>query len=234
VVSADLLQIIPTRGRPNNIRRVIEAWDTTGAWDVANLLLVFDADDPENPGYQQVLREADRCGLSGLEMPQWAPMVHKLDEAAWQSAGSYFALGFGGDDHVPRTAGWAKTYVEALRALGSGIVFGDDGYQHERCPTQWAQTADIVTALGRMCPAPVEHMYSDVSVLDLGRAAGCIRYLPEVLVEHMHPIVRKADNDEQYQRVNSRDQFRRDLDIYRRWKRSELPGQAAAVKELRS
>ncbi|WP_037684635.1 hypothetical protein, partial [Streptomyces griseus] len=106
-----------------------------------------------------------------------------------------------------RTVGWAGRYVDELRQLGTGIVYGDDGYQGERLPTQWAMTADVVGALGRMVPAPVEHLYCDNSVLDLGRAAGCIRYLPDVLVEHMHPVAGKAADDDQYRRVNSSAQY---------------------------
>lgn len=228
---ADLLVIVPTRSRPDNAAKVVQAWYDTDAFPVASLLFAFDGDDPRAAEYRAVIA-AGPAEVLGMEIPTWLPMVHKLDEAARAYAGWHWALGFAGDDHLPRTAGWAKTYLEALRELGSGFVYGDDGYQREKCPTQWAQTADIVTALGRMVPAPVEHMYSDVSVLDLGKAAGCIRYLPDVLVEHMHPIVRKAANDEQYQRVNSRQQFRRDFEIYKRWKRHELPDQAAAVKAL--
>lgn len=229
-----LIVVVPTRGRPDNLRRVVAAWDETQAWDVAELLVARDADDPQAEGYAAVVRERR---LMELVLPVWLPMVHKLDQVAVAAANDVdhapFALGFAGDDHLPRTVGWAKTYVDTLRELGTGIVFGDDGYQRQKCPTQWAMTADIVTALGRMVPAPVEHMYSDVSILDVGKAAGCIRYLPDVFIEHMHPIVKKAASDEQYQRVNSREQFRRDFDLYKRWKRTELHEQVAKVRALR-
>ncbi|HEX6682435.1 MAG TPA: hypothetical protein VF062_06545 [Candidatus Limnocylindrales bacterium] len=229
---AELLTIVPTRSRPGNVERVIKAWWDTDAFAVADLLVAYDADDPRRAEYAAVIAAAP-AGVRGMELPTWLPMVHKLDVAARENAGRHWALGFAGDDHLPRTINWARTYLDQLRDLGTGIVYGDDGYQGANCPTQWAMTADIVRALGRMVPAPVEHMYSDVSLLDLGRAAECIRYLPDVLIEHMHPIVRKADNDEQYKRVNSRDQFRRDRLIHKQWIRSGLPNDAAAVRALR-
>ncbi|HET6737752.1 MAG TPA: hypothetical protein VFH76_02425, partial [Kribbella sp.] len=46
--------------------------------------------------------------------------------------------------------------------------------------------------------------------LSLGRAANCITYLPDVVVEHLHPVARKAAWDEGYQRVNASSMYERD------------------------
>ena len=229
---ADLLVIVPTRSRPESVPRLVDAWRTTGAYEHADLLLAVDDDDPHRDRY---LTAGLTGGAAAVSVsPRWQPMVHKLNDVAIGHVGDYFALGFAGDDHLPRTPGWASRYLAELRALGSGIVYGDDGYQGEKLPTQWAMTADIVGALGRMVPAPVEHLYCDNSVLDLGRAADCVRYLPDVLIEHMHPVAGKADSDEQYQRVNGGAQYTRDRRAYQRWRRSVLPSDAAIVRTLRS
>lgn len=236
---ADLLMIVPSRGRPESLERVAAAWYATEAFtDGAALVVAVDSDDPTFPQYRAALgrlAEADPgpTPINLMDTGGWQPMVAKLDAAATLFAGQgHFALGFAGDDHLPRTVGWAKGYLAELRAMGTGIVYGDDGYQGERLPTQWAMTADIVRALGRMVPAPVEHLYCDNAVLDLGRAAGCIRYLPDVLVEHMHPAAGKAVDDDQYRRVNGRDQYRRDRAAYRQWCRSGLRADTAAVRKL--
>jgi hypothetical protein len=94
-------------------------------------------------------------------------------------------------------------------------------------------TADIVRELGAMVPADVEHLYCDNVVRDIGIQAGCLRYLPEVLIEHMHPVVGKAESDEQYARVNSRQQNRGDRQAYRTWRAASLFGQAWRIKNLR-
>lgn len=228
----ELVVIVPTRGRPGNIRRVIEAWDATGAWDDAALLVARDADDPAAGHYVW-----SQAGVLEMVYDEWQPMVAKLDRSAVAAAhgGTWapFAVGFAGDDHLPRTAGWARRYLEVLRELGTGIVYGDDRIQGEKLPTQWTMTADIVRTLGRMVPAPVEHLYCDNAVLALGRAAGCIRYLPDVVVEHMHPVARKAALDDGYRRVNSRDQYRRDGEAYRQWTRDGLDRDADALRSLR-
>lgn len=234
----DLAIIVPTRGRPENIRRVIAAWDFTNAWADADLVLVVDADDPEIAGYRDEVRTLQRhvSPVELIEVPAWMPMVHKLDAAARDLAEGrrYFALGFAGDDHLPQTIGWAARYLTVLRELGTGMVHGDDGYQGSNLSSEWAITSDVVRALGRMVPAPVEHMYCDNSMMDLFTAAGAMRYLPEVRIEHMHPVVGKAETDEQYQRVNHRDQFRKDRTAYEAWQSAHLVAQAAIVRELRA
>ncbi len=240
----DLLVIVPTRSRPHNVLPVVEAWIATGAFEAAELLFAIDYDDPVRSDY---LREIGRAGgelggkmpaalLRHAQLPHHLQLVPKLNTIATARAEYYahFALGFAGDDHRPRTVGWAQRYLEELRQLGSGIVYPDDGYQHERIPTSWAMTADIVRALSAMVPAPVEHLYCDNAIRDLGEAAGCLRYLPDVLVEHLHPVAGKADDDEQYQRVNSRPQFRADRKAYRGWQRSDLPRQVGMIMGLRN
>jgi hypothetical protein len=227
---ADLCVIVPTRGRPDNLRRLLRAWSDTDAWQDADLTVALDADDPERDRYAEL---AIAPGVSVWEIPSWEPMVPKLNAAAVGVADRYVALGFAGDDHVPRTRGWARTYLDALDP-GPAIVYGDDGYQGERLPTQWAMSSDIVRTLGRMVPAPVEHLYCDDAILALGRAADCIRYLPDVLIEHMHPFAKKSAMDDGYRRVNAHKQYQRDRALFAPWHRNGLARDVAAVRALRT
>lgn len=233
----ELAIIVPTRGRPENVRKVIGAWDFTNAWDHAHLVLALDGDDPEYQGYADLYEETchpdtDEPLFSIAVQGVWVPMVHKLNRVARDLADRYWALGFAGDDHLPRTINWAKRYLTVLHELGTGMVYGDDGYQGHKLSTEWAVTSDVVRALGAMVPAPVDHMYCDNAMMDLYGGAGSMRHLPEVRIEHMHPIAGKADNDDQYRKVNSRDQFKKDRGAYERWKRTDMTGQIQTVKTL--
>lgn len=227
----DMLIVVPARSRPENVQAVLTAWDETHAWDHADLCIEVDADDPALPGFHALeLPPGARLTVHDT----WRPMVHKLETAVARELDNYFAIGFAGDDHHPRTVGWAKRYLDELRAMGTGIVYGDDGYQHDNTPTQWAMTSDIVRTLGRMVPAPVEHLYCDDAVRDLGKAAGCLRYLPDVFIEHVHPAAGKRAYDAQYRQVNSPEQYRRDKPPYQRWVRDRLEDDAAKVADLHS
>jgi hypothetical protein len=70
-------------------------------------------------------------------------------------------------------------------------------------PTQVAFTTDIAVALGYMSPPELQHLNVDIAWLDLGNAVDRIRYLPDVVVEHMHPLAGKARMDKNYRAVNS-------------------------------
>lgn len=223
-----MLFIVPSRSRPGNAARLLDAWKATGAWDVADVLIAVDADDPALPGYESLDLGAARLSVAEV----WRPMVHKLNRAAVAEAGSYFALGFMGDDHLPVTDGWAGRYLDTLRQAGTGIVYARDDYMDEKLPTQWAMTSDIVRALGRMVPAPVEHLFCDNAILDLGNSTECIHYLADVLIQHRHYGNGLAPCDAQYKRVNSREQWDRDEAAYLRWKRDQLPADAQTVTAL--
>lgn len=225
----DLVVIVPSRGRPHAAIELAEAFSDTGS--TARLVFAVDDDDPTRSQYLQAL---DGYGTTTVHYgPAPSNMVKALNAAAALHANETFALGFMGDDHRPRTPEWDRLYVEALRELATGIVYGNDLLQGERIPTQVAMTADIVRAVGHMAPPPLTHLFVDNYWRDLGEAAGCLRYLPDVVVEHMHPIAGKADWDEGHVRVNQQAMYQRDGSVYRSYAGSHLAADVAEVRALR-
>lgn len=214
---ADFKVIVPSRSRPWSVRDVAQAFHDTGAEGV-DLVYVVDADDDRYPDYFNAGDPGvvHPCQLVTLE--QWQPLVPKLNAAALQAAsnGTKIVM-FMGDDHRPRTSGWPQAIREALAEPGVHIVYGPDGHQNESLPTWWAMSGALVRALGKMVPAPVEHLYCDNAVLVLGDVSETIRYLPRVLVEHLHPVAGKAEWDDQYRRVNRVAQYERDSHAFHLW-----------------
>ena len=227
---ADLVILVPSRGRPEAARALAEHFRATCTANTF-LCLVVDEDDPTRAGYETVGDGA----RSGVLFTPSSTMVEALNMAAgyYAGTGETFAVGFLGDDHRPRTVGWDEQYLTALRELGTGIVYGDDGLQGERLPTQCAMTADIVRALGWMAPPALRHMHVDDFWLDLGKAAGCIRYLPAVLVEHVHPAAGKAAMDDGYERVNAPEVYAADGQAYAAYRANEMPADVTKVRALR-
>jgi len=232
---ADLVVIVPSRGRPHAARELAAAFaDTSTAGSL--LVFVVDEDDPTLPGYEGI---GDGYRI-GVVFTPTRTMVQALNLAAVSYANTAlgldvcarpFAVGFMGDDHRPRTAGWDQAYLEALRGLGTGIVYGDDLLQGQRMPTQCAMSADIVRALGYMAPPDLTHLYVDNVWLALGEAAGCIRYLPEVVVEHLHPAAGKAAMDAGYARVNAL--YDVDGQVFAGYRGGQLASDVAKVRALR-
>jgi hypothetical protein len=230
---ADLVVIVPSRGRPEQADELASAFEKTCTADT-RLCFAVDFDDDDVEQYVSLM---DGFRMVRVVGQNFGNMVTALNKAAVQWAGldhAPFAIGFMGDDHRPRTKGWDQAYLDALCELGTGIVYGDDLLQGEKLPTQCAMTADIVRALGHMAPPTLRHMYVDNYWLDLGRAADCIRYLPEVVVEHMHPVAGKSEWTEGHRRVNDRSVYQADEAAYGTYRVSEFPTDVAKVRALRS
>jgi hypothetical protein len=226
-VPADLLVIVPSRGRPHNVAALWDAWSET-ATGAAGLLVAADTDDPALPGYREV------CGDRGIELTVGPRirMVPTLNKVAKERAPQYFALGFLGDDHRPRSLGWDAHYLAELRTMGTGFVYGNDLIAGERLPTQVAMTSDIVQTLGAMVPAPVKHLYADNQWWDLGHALNRITYLPDVIVEHCHPLAGTATDDDGYREVNAAGAHEADRQVYAHWYEHDMPADVAKLRTL--
>lgn len=232
----DLVVLVPSRERPESARNLVQAFNNTCSANTA-LVFVVDADDPTLASYQEII------ALTTLKVPvsvgvndNPSSMVPALNQAAVYFSSTVddrpFALGFMGDDHEPRTYGWDSAYLDELHKLGSGIVYGNDTLQGQLLPTQCAMTTDIVAALGYMAPPNLRHLFVDNFWLDLGTGADCLSYLPEVVIEHKHPVGGKTEWDEGYERVNSGATFKQDEAAYRLYWKVQFENDIAKVRAL--
>lgn len=210
-----MLVIVPSRGRPENIERLLYAWRETGA--VADLLVATDLDDPtvcdypivppkpfgERPTFWYAVESEERAGLVGT-----------LNRVATREARFYDYLGFMGDDHLPKTDSWDSHIVDTLEDLGTGIVYGNDLLQGERLPTAVFLTSDIVRALGYMAIPACRHMYVDNGWRLWGESIDRLRYLPDVVIEHLHYTTGKSSQDASYLDTNSNESYSRDREAY--------------------
>lgn len=233
--------IVPSRGRPQSVAEmhaaVVEA-DTT----IAAMLFVVDSDDETWPGYEvSVERIGDkrilamRLGQFPERIPGMVQSLNFVAEYQARPAGPY-AIGFCGDDHRPRPSAvpWDHAYVAELKRLGTGMVYGNDLFQGPNIPTQIAMTSDIIRALGYMVWPRFHHLYVDNMWKTLGETVGCITYMPDVIVEHMHPAAGKSQMDEGYARVNAGAVAEYDFGVYQEYITNQLPGDAEKIRALRS
>lgn len=191
----DLIMMVPSRGRPESIRRLHEAWTSTTTGN-SHLIVLVDDDDPKLDEYLLIdgvdIRVGPRLRIGGT-LNHYAPLL--AEEA--------FALGFMGDDHVPRTHGWDERFISCLKEMKTGLVYGNDLLQGERLPTAVAMTSDIVTTIGYFVMPGGIHLFLDDFWLAIGRGLERITYLPDVIIEHVHPSLGKSDWDQTYSEANS-------------------------------
>lgn len=227
---ADLTMIVPTRGRPDNLWQLWLAFRDTITADT-RLVVVVDDDDPYLSAYEHRLDWAAGDPRLTLLVGPRLRLGGTLNAAAPVYAGQSRAVGFMGDDHRPRTVGWDRRYLDVLGELGTGLVYGNDLIQGEALPTQVAMSSDIVLATGYMVPPGLVHLWIDNAWLALGRALGGIRYLPDVVVEHMHPIAGRAEWDEGYAEVNADALFEADKASFEQWRDRDLDRWVQQIRE---
>jgi hypothetical protein len=231
----DLIVLVPSRGRPNQAKQLIDSFhDTCRAKTL--LMFVVDSDDPTLQDY--VLAVWGHTEIAQvMQIDNTAhTMVHALNRAAEFVAGSLsprpYAIGFMGDDHRPRTTGWDELYLSELRRDGCCLVYGDDLWQGQNLPTQVAMRTDVVSVVGYMAPPGLKHMYVDNFWRDLGNASGTLTYHPDVKIEHMHPVAGKAEWTEGHQRVNAQAIYDHDAQAYAEYQETDFPGAVNRVRTL--
>lgn len=208
------LILIPTRGRPKNAIEVLQTHRKFSCQ--SDLVFVIDNDDDELINYRSSV---------GLEYVYEVEnntrgMAHPLNIAAKKLAKDYDYLTFLGDDHRLRTPDWDASL---MRAIGDkpGLAYGNDLLQGANLPTAVMMSSAIVQALGGMVPPKLKHLYLDNFWKALGTDLGALHYLPEIIIEHCHPIAGKAEWDEGYRAVNAREVYSFDHLMFSAYMKSE-------------
>lgn len=217
-MSAELIVLVPSRKRPQAAAELLaEAGRTSTA--SAKMFFAVDADDPTLDSYRGAIPSGNLWITPATQRGSVAATNWAFENVLKHLSG-LFAIGLMGDDVRPRTEGWDAKILEALRELGTGIVYGDDLIQGKRLPTHPFMTADIPRALGWLGLPTLKHLYVDNVLLELGKAADRIRYLPDVVLEHLHPVAGKASWDQVYQETSNKTSAEDDRRTFEAWRHS--------------
>jgi glycosyltransferase involved in cell wall biosynthesis len=206
--------VVPSRGRPENADRLAKAFIDTNT--EADLYFIVDNDDSRwveytNHDRYKVLPADNKTGGCAASLNTGA--VYLLDITKFPFY-DYFV--FMGDDHLPRTQSWDKAFMEAL-GHNTGIVYGDDLLQGANLPTAFGMSRDLVDELRGMTFPGCIHLFFDNFVKQLGLDLDYLKFLPDVIIEHLHPVAGKAEMDEGYARVNQPKWYEQDLLILQRY-----------------
>jgi hypothetical protein len=225
----DLLVIVPSRGRPQNVARLLKAVHETRRLDT-HVWIGADDDDPALAEYEKVFSGLRGPGDKFAAGPRKG-LAEWTNHAAGRHADHYPFLASFGDDHLPRTPGWDKALVRAVREMGgTGFSYPHDGVR-EDIPEAVVLSSDIVRALGWMALPECQHYFIDNCWADLGRHAGCIRYLRAVAVDHISPATGKVPADATY--AASSEKISADQEAYAAWRAGRMPADVKVIRELR-
>jgi hypothetical protein len=186
---------------------------------------VVDPDDEKLAEYQRTISDLlvlpERLGYSGT-----------LNYVARQEWDEHSILGAFGDDVLFRTQNWDHKVNKAL--VTPGIAFGDDLAHHAAHPTAVFMSSRVAKALGYLALPDCRHQYVDNAWWEVGTALGILRYLPDVIVEHMHVAYQKAEWDATYHEVYSQPQAGIDHAAFLAWKADKMAGEVAKAREALS
>lgn len=126
------------------------------------------------------------------------------------------------DDAIMRTFGWNFDFEEALlRAPKDRIclLYSDDGVTKHNMSVFPCITRQWYEAIGRFCPPyfvgdyPDQWLWDVIGMVDPHRRI----YIPDVLIEHLHPIHRKAQDDATYRERREREQKEPPSQLYAKY-----------------
>lgn len=218
--------IVPSRGRPQNLERLADAFIETEA--EADLFAIIDLDDPKGGEYSSRFYNMLQHNITGGSVIPIAYATKQLLDDSMFGYFDYFM--YIGDDALPKTKYWDRLIVKPL--LGkTGITYGNDLLRGAELPTHFCITRDIARLLTKYGWPQVTHLYIDNFIKQLGIDIGSLYYNSEIIIEHLHPMAGKAKNDEGYMRVNRPELYENDLKIVNEYLAS--PAYADLVNELK-
>jgi len=214
--------LLPTRGRPSNLHRFIEATVLTAVdW---HLYLRLDYDDPAVTDYDEVLDGwsyyKGRITVVHGKRVGFGASLNELAARAERDGVSH--VGILGDDVVPVDHGWDVALVEAL-GENLGVAYGDDGLRgkHARdLPTHYVTQTEVYRRLGYLSPPTIRHLFLDNVARDVGRHLENFVFVP-VEIRHLHPWAEGEQIDDATYREGGRNKTIRNADrrAYIRWTR---------------
>lgn len=226
----DLLVIVPSRGRPDRLREMLTAARDLSAADTSFAVACDNDDVGGYIGLRGEYGDDPRIRWHTGPRDTLSGWTNKL---ALRYASRYRALASFGDDHIPRTDGWDEALLDAIAAMGgSGFAYPDDRRRSD-IPEAVVISSAIIRALGWMCLPAVAHFYCDDAWADLGNGAGCIRYCPDVVIEHVHYLTHPglAGRDATY--ADAEEGLAADEQAYLRWRSSGMASDIARIRALR-
>lgn len=228
-----LTVICPSRGRPDAAAEVLKTFKATAVDLDTRLWFVVDPDDATGNAYPTDFDEPAVITYRLGKMPPLPGMLGALNDALREPGiltPETSVVGFIGDDHRFRTDGWDAA-IEDMLEVHPGIAYADDLFQRERLPTQWFVSRQIVDAFGMGLPT-LQHLYIDDYWKTFGQAAGCLYYLPEIVIEHMHPLAGKGQWDDGYRRANAPAMYAADEQAFQAWVRTSKDADVERLKAI--
>jgi hypothetical protein len=206
------------------------------AYSTTQFIIGIDDDDPNYEEYYEIVGHFDPSFARVVTNPRSSivAIMNQVSHAMMVTHECHLdVIGFMGDDHLPQTQFWDDRLGNAALHV-RGVAYGNDLIQGENLPTAVAVDARVIETLGFMAPPTMTHLYVDNFWKDLGQAIDGLIYLPDVIIEHMHPIAGKSSWDDGYKRVNGGEMYQRDAEAYAAYRQVNFANDVSKLIAARS
>jgi len=184
--------LTPTRGRPDNVARLI---DSALATTELPIELVFYLDD-NDPDLTRNIGVIEEHAPAAIYIVGPRIVLSETWNACFRVAVADVLMQCG-DDIVFRSRHWAETVLREFDKYPDRLVLihGRDDIQDDRVATHGFYHRRWVDTIGYFMPPYFASDWNDMWWTEVADAVGRRVYLPSVHTEHMHPVVGKAPMD---------------------------------------
>lgn len=190
--------LVPTRGRPHNMQRMVNSGRQTCGGRVEYVFYIDDDDTPSRD--MAIMLHEQGADVFWVHGPRGALNLSQLWNEC-QKVATENVYQHSCDETIYRTEEWDTQVLDAFEAWPDriGLVYGRDGIHDENLATHGFITRAWVDAVGYFVPPYFSSDYNDLWLHEVAGAVGRRRFLPDVFTEHMHPAVGKGPLDQTHQ-----------------------------------
>ncbi len=240
-----ILVIVVSRGRPERMEEALEGWQSTQT-GYSDLILMLDDDDEKLGEYHKITDKYENVEVNVSDIirkeiretglfPRGSAL---LLTAGYKAKPDYKYYGLLSDDIIIRTKGWDKMMIDKIEKEGGwAIVYGDDLITKK--PTIPFISANLINTVGYISPKGIIQTRVDRAWWEIGKATRTIHFMPEIIMEHIHPRFKKCTAveiekiDKTYTIMRSVRLLHHDQAIYSKWEKEELPIIVKKINEAR-
>lgn len=205
-----ILVLLPSRGRPDNVKRFYESWKKNSA-GLNDVVVLLDLDDEtyntENEYWGKINEDFVVSAVKRMNL------VEKLNSGLKDWVNSYSIIGFLGDDVIIETKDWDKKIIEKFKELGKyGMLYPNDGYNKHNVPNHIFVTKQWCELFSWFAYPKLQHLYIDNLWRDIGnhinmnpKIDGKYYHAMDIVLRHEHFFFNKeVKKDSLYQEIYSK------------------------------
>lgn len=189
-----IVLLLPTRGRPDNIVRMLQSLHESSHVMPEVIARIDDDDEEIKSALDQLIAAGEK--ISYRIGPRITLTEYWNEISGFSSAEIVM---FAADDIVFKTKGWDSLIRETFDTHPDKMIFvhGDDGHWGGRFGTHGFLHRKWIDALGYVLPPYFSSDYGDTWINDVANMLGRRVFLP-IVIEHMHFLFGKAQMDATY------------------------------------